>query len=122
MDEFDLDKVMASRFVPAAPSGMAARIANAALEVEQEVPGKRRAKGRAVKGGGFIAELGGLFEDIFYVPRPAYALAVLVVFGFVLGVYGADVSAVAALTTQDLSSYMVIDDRFVATEFLSEVE
>ena len=120
MDDRDMDLVMKSRFSPVAPAGMAARIMNAAREIEQEKPRLSKEYVFALIEAAY-GEVSTLIEDALYIPRPAYALASVIAFGFVLGIYGADISAGAALSTQDLSSYMMIEDRFVATEFLSEV-
>ena len=112
----DLDALLMMRKTPAVPAGLSERIIAAAIRADEE----RRTSG--VKAGWrvFWAGIAAELDDMIAIPRPAYALAMLLVVGLSMGTYSdyIDTSLLPGLTTDDISTFMTIEDRFVANEFL----
>jgi hypothetical protein len=112
----DLDILLLKRQAPKVPEGLSERIIAAAIRADEE----RRTAG--VKAGwrvfwaGLLAEL----DDMIAIPRPAYVMAMMLVIGLSMGTYSdyIDNSFLPSLTTDDISTFMTIEDRFVANEFL----
>lgn len=121
-DFTDLDAFLLARARPVAPEGLSERIIAAAARAEAARP--------AVRGGGLsailrrrAAALAGALEEWLYIPRPAYALAAMLVIGLAMGVYSdyLDDALLPGVTTNEISTFLSIDDRFVASEFLEGV-
>lgn len=105
-----LDKILKARKTPDAPAHLSAQIIAAAARTPQTVADT--AVGAAgLKG--WIADL----QSMLFIPKPAYALAVALLIGFSLGLSGEMFSLLPGVTTDELSSFMLIEDRFVASEF-----
>jgi hypothetical protein len=93
-DSQDLDQILQRRFIPSPASNLASRIIEAAREPKK----KRR----------FY-----LVQEIFQmmeIPRPAYALAVCLVIGLVLGI---QIDNAVNISEQDLLSFVEIDDDWL---------
>lgn len=116
MPFLDLDILLMRRKNPVMPQGLSERIIAAAVRYESEIY-----KNYEVSSGGFFNAVTHAFSQMLYVPRPAYVLATVLVMGVSLGVYGDALSMglMPGITTDELSSFMRIEDRFVASEFLS---
>lgn len=109
MDDKDLNQMLEARFVPEAPSNMAARIVEASRHVEQHRPveGLRR----WVRG----------FMDGLVFPQPEMALGALGVFlliGLSIGVFGESYLILPDATMDDLSLAFEADYTFDAGDFL----
>ncbi len=71
----DVNKILERRAVPEAPFGLAERIIAASLRLE--TPRKIT-----------LADLWQAFTDMFVIPQPAYALALLLMIGLTAGITG----------------------------------
>ena len=110
-----LDAVLARRRSPIIPEGLSERIIAASFRVQPE----REAVGK----GCWRKAIGSFFDelaDFVAVPRPAYVMALMLVLGLSMGLYSdyLDTSFLPGVSTSDLSTFMRIDDRFVAYDFL----
>lgn len=111
----ELDRVLRTRETPEAPEGLSARIIAAAARHEQNV-GAARPLWSVLKDRVF-AEL----SELFILPRPAYAFAVVVFvlgFGLMIGSASENFDLISALTPGELASFMTIDDSFTAGEWV----
>lgn len=113
----ELDLFLMRRKRPAVPEGLSERIIAAAMRYEAEQHNKVVGAKTDTLWHGLMRAFG----EMLYVPRPAYVIATVLVMGISLGVYGDALSAgfMPGITTDELSSFMRIEDRFVASEFLN---
>jgi hypothetical protein len=121
MDQDDeLKAVLSARDVPQAPPGLSTWIIAETQGMAQE----KVRRGRL----GWFDGLRKVWRDLkyelftgFYTPQPAFVMAVVLLLGFSIGMYGESFNvlwgAVPGITTDDLSGFMVIGDRFTAQEF-----
>lgn len=107
MFDEDLGRLLRLRRVPEPSADLAGRIVAAAAH-----RGQRR--GFFAYCAGFAAE----FASMLAVPRPAFALAVFLLIGLSTGIFADNVSVLPGMTPEDLATFMTIDDRFVAGEWL----
>lgn len=120
--ERDLDTILQSRYEPHKPLGMEERIMMAARSMPQESGVRSRGARVSQRGGalGVFDSIRAVLNDLVAVPHPVAVMAVALVIGFSLGLYGEDFSTLPSMTTQDISSFMLIEDHFVASEFLND--
>jgi hypothetical protein len=113
----ELDALLMKRKAPEVPYGLSERIIAAAMRADEQKRLKPEGRPRFVL---FVTEVLKELEEMLAIPRPAYVLAMLLVVGLTIGTYGEyiDTTFLPGLTTNDISSFMSIDDRFVATDFL----
>jgi hypothetical protein len=115
----DLESVLMRRRQPQIPEGLSERIIAAMVRFEEDK--KSQAPRASVQR--IWSALIRDFSEMLYIPRPAYVFATLLVMGISVGTYSDYIgsSFLPGVTTDELSSFMKIEDRFVASEFLSEV-
>jgi len=99
------------RKAPDVPSHLSAQIIAAAARMEQGVKSEVKSEGS------YLAVLLSDIRAMLVVPRPAYAMAFVLVIGLSLGAMGSVESIAPGGATGELSSFMLIEDRFVASEF-----
>ena len=116
----DLDVVLKARDEPRAPTGLSAWI----IAETQDMPQERARAGQWP----WFDDALKVWADVkyevfggFVSPQPVFALVLVLVFGFSIGIYGESFNvlwgAVPGLTTDDLSGFMVIGDSFTAQNF-----
>jgi hypothetical protein len=93
----DVDKVLMRRAVPEAPFGMADRIIAASLKVETR---RKITLNDLLQG----------FADMFVIPQPAFALAMVLVFGLTIGLNGQARMVFADPTDEMASSFALADE------------
>lgn len=81
IEDPELDRLLSARAAPVAPDGLAARIVAMAEAERRTGTAKRSAGSRAVARRPWYAEL----AQTLLIPRPAYALAVFLVCGMLIG-------------------------------------
>ena len=115
----ELDVLLMCRKEPCMPEGMCERIIAAAVRCEET----RRFAVIEPRAQSLWESVLRDFTEMLYIPRPAYVFATLLVMGVSMGTYSDYLSASAGflpgVTTDELSGFMSIEDRFVATEFLN---
>ena len=102
----NLDKLLKTRKTPEAPEGLSARIIAAAVREKQGVSSADTPVWQTL-----WVEI----ESLFIVPRPAFAMAIIVLvlgFGMLLGSSSEESDFAATLTPGEVASFMVIEDRF----------
>lgn len=124
----ELDKILKTRREVQPPEGLNTRILAAARHVPQErgLRGGVADFARGVARGAAQAAVGGVqalwveIQTRFPMPQPALALAAVVVLaiGIMLGMQAEDSNMLNGLSVGDLATFMVIDDRFVAAEWV----
>lgn len=119
----DLDAILMTRRTPEVPMGLSERIIAAAARADEQMRMNPEAqkRGRWLT---FLKELSTEMEDLLAIPKPALVIASLLVLALSAGTYTEYVNAslMPGVTTNDLSTFMSIDDRFVASEFLGSEE
>jgi hypothetical protein len=115
-----LDAVLMRRSAPPVPAGLSERIIAAAMRAEEAArmaPGRLPFYGRAWI---FIREFSEEMNEMLAIPRPAYVLAGLMLLSVSAGVYSDYIatSFIPGVTTDEISTFMSIDDRFVASDFI----
>ncbi len=105
----DLDEILNKRKTPEVPEHLSARIIAAAA---------RQSKGVTLSGSDFVQDILSQIQMLF--PRPAYAFAVLAlfIFGALIGASDNPFGFLPGVTTDDLASFMMIEDGFVAGEWV----
>lgn len=104
----ELDYLLRQRRTEEASSDLCERIVVAAARREQRGGASRRSSS------GFFAELSAMLA----VPKPVFAMAVFLLIGFSAGFFADGFGVLPDLTPEDLAGFMVIEDRFVAGEWL----
>ncbi len=108
----DLDQLLKTRKKPEVSAHLSAQIIAAAA---RERP--------AVKIPAFVQVAKGFWTDMqaqLTLPRPAYAFAVLAlfIFGALIGSSADPIGFLPGVTTDDLASFMLIEDGFVVGEWV----
>jgi len=116
--EFDtLDNILLQRQIPEIPEGLAQRII---IQAQQ-----KQAKARVRKPAAqniwqtFLDHV----QTILFLPKPVYLVIVFLGLGLWIGVLGSNAESLAdtvlpSMTPYELASFMTIEDRFVAGEWL----
>ena len=94
----DVDKVLMRRAVPEAPFGMADRIIAASLKLETR---RKITLNDLLQG----------FADMFVIPQPAYALAVMLLLGVTIGATGQAQAFFIDTSDEMASSFALADEN-----------
>ncbi len=113
----DMAKILVQRRTPAPPDDLSTRIIRNALA--QTRPARKELSGLWTEFQAFWEELG----SMLFLPKPAIAFASLLVLGIAISFWTRHVDSIAQtvlpnMTPYDLASFMIIEDRFVAGEWL----
>ncbi|MBX2834683.1 MAG: hypothetical protein KTR28_06900 [Micavibrio sp.] len=117
MDDRELDSLLARRATVKAPKMLAHNIAARAVMMPQDIKEQRGFRD-------FFVGLKETVSDYIYLPQPVFVVAALVLFGFVAGMFGYENVLVTDSMngTEEVSTFLVINDQYMASQFLSEVE
>lgn len=96
MDDNELDKILRARAVPPMRSNLEHRIVQASLSVDTN---------REISEGNAVLAIFTAVLDALILPKPALSMALVLVFGLVLGGYSAGVSE--ASTNIDVDAYFL---------------
>jgi len=112
----DVDHALSQRVLPAMPEGLADRILLQAAHTRQKTA---RPASWTHKIQDFLDD----FAGMIFLPKPAYAVFALVVLGLGIGIFASHSgsfaeNALPTVTPYELASFMVIEDRFVAGEWI----
>ncbi len=113
----DLAQALSQRKVPAPPADLSTRI----IARAQSKP--RKASGPLTR---FLSDFQSVWEELghmLFLPKPGFALVLLLTLGLAISFWTRDVDSIAQtvlpnMTPYDLASFMIIEDRFVAGEWL----
>jgi hypothetical protein len=101
-----LDDILRERHVPDMPTNMAYRIIEAA-------------KPRGSEKGFTWAAFQRAMAEIFVIPQPAFAMAVILILGIVLGAYfGTEQSLTFQIAQDNFSSFITAENNFEYGDFL----
>jgi hypothetical protein len=100
----ELDGLLRQRYVPEAPGGLAERIIAASLR--QEVRRKWT-----------LADTWQDFLDLFMLPQPAFALSILLIGGFALGLSAQSHPSYAS-SSEVMTSFGIADEGYEEGDFL----
>jgi hypothetical protein len=98
----DLDHILQRRAVPEVPHGLAEQIIAAAARMEKAGPRRRR----------MVTDLWQGFAEMFVLPQPAFALAIVLVIGLTLGLNGQVQSLLADEGDDLMTSFALADDNY----------
>ncbi len=113
MDHDDLDNALHARFVPPSPRGLSAWI----IAEAQDMPQEQGGLGWCLSRTRWICDVWQDARGALCLPQPAFVLTIFLFLGVSMGIYGEFFDVVPGLTTDDLSGFMLIEDRFLAAEF-----
>ena len=105
----DIKELLNLRRVPQAHEDLSARIIDAAAGLSQE-PLRVVRKDRS--------SLWGELQNFFTLPQPAFAMAITLLLGLMIGLMSDSSLLLPGLTTNELAAFMEINDGFVAGEWL----
>jgi hypothetical protein len=101
-----LDDILRERYVPEMPTNLAYRIIEAA-------------KPRGEEKGFTWAAFQRALTEIFVIPQPAFAMAVILLLGIVLGAYfGTEQSLTFQIAQDNFSSFITAENNFDYGDFL----
>ncbi len=101
----EIDNILSRRALPEAPHDLAERIIARALRM----PRKEKWS---------VTDLWTGFADLFVLPKPAFALSVVLLAGFILGVTGQLQVSAAADTEMPIASFGIADQGIEDGDFL----